>query len=475
MKPRTLIRVFGTLLALSVAKYLWLARYAHPVADDFCYAAKSAGQSLWDWSHSEWLYWNGRFASNLLMIHGPLTWFPDMLTGYRLVPILLIALTFLGFWALLHRACQGHLGRGQELMGALVWLALYLNLMPDLGEGFYWYTGAITYQLGNILLLFHLALLFPSGRGRYTAPLLLLNLLLAVAIVGMDEIHMLMMLGLHMGLGLWRMGTQRKVGSSLLFIPLVAAASLLMAVAPGNAVRGAMYADTQLFWYSLGMSALQSLRFVAGWVLSPGLLAMALLYIPLHHRLTSRIPALQRLLRIPGWMALLLPFLLVMATTFPAYWSTGLLGQHRTINVACLFSIPALFLVLAAALQRGPLRRLAGLAPSAQRMIATMALALIALQATRNELEVHKDLWGGRAAAYDRELARREAQIRAAASDPAMQVVLVRLADPPRTLPSYEEHGALRSWMLHCEARFFGAHEDQVEMIDPSVTGPMGE
>ncbi len=104
-----------------------------------------------------------------------------------------------------------------------------------------------------------------------------------------------------------------------------------------------------------------------------------------------------------------------------------------------------------------------------------MSRALIALQATRNELEVHKDLWGGRAAAYDRELARREAQIRAAASDPAMQVALVRLVDPPHTLPSYEEHGVLRSWMLHCEARFFGAHEDQVEMIDPSVTGPMGE
>ncbi|HRN35674.1 MAG TPA: hypothetical protein PLL18_02040, partial [Flavobacteriales bacterium] len=245
MIPRWLHRTFLALLACSLVKYVWLAAYAHPVADDFCYAAKSRGMGLWAWSMGEWMTWNGRYASNLLMVHGPLTWWNDPLIGYRLVPVLLLALTFLSAWFLLRRLTREFLSSAEALLAALVFLLLYLNLMPDLGEGFYWYTGAITYQLGNILLLLHLGLLVPGGRkGLHRYAALAVNLLLAVAITGMDEIHMLLMVGLHTVRTVWLALGRKPVIPGLLLLLLTMAGAALMYAAPGNAVRGALFADT---------------------------------------------------------------------------------------------------------------------------------------------------------------------------------------------------------------------------------------
>jgi hypothetical protein len=465
MKPATLLRLFIVLLVLSVVKYLWLASHAHPVADDFCYAAKARGVDLWSWSRSEWLYWNGRYASNLLVARGPLSWSTDFLPGYRAVPVALLALTFMSMWFFLRRVTRHALSSGKELLAALVFLLLFLNLMPDLGEGFYWYTGAITYQLGSILLLIHLGLLL--GRpvpGLTGFGVFILNLILAVVITGMNEIHMLLMVLLHTGHVIWsfRRGSQRAAGAVLLLTVLAGAA--LMYLAPGNDVRGAMFAETHLFWHSLGMSALQSVRFTGLWLLSPALLAAAVLYIPFHKRIMAAVPSLAKLLRMPAVVAFMLPFLLVMATTFPAYWSTGLLGQHRTINVACILVIPAMLLNVAIWLERGWLGRLAQFNPPPPQFGLSFLLFILALNLTGNGFAVHADLWGGRAAEYDRVMVEREAEIGSAAKDSGARVRLIRLARPPRSLPSYEGQGPLREWMMDCEARYFGARDGQVEM-----------
>jgi hypothetical protein len=463
MNQRTLFRLFTLLLIGSLFKYLWLAGYAHPVADDFCYAAKSRGASLWAWSHSEWMYWNGRYASNLLMAQGPLSWSADLLPGYRAVPIALMAFTFLGCWFLLRRITRHAFTTGQELLGALIFLVLYLNLMPDIGEGFYWYTGAITYQLGSILFLVHLGLLFGEQfKGIAGAIVFLLNVLLAVIIVGMDEIHMLLMVGLHLGRTGWLLWRHSNgVFSALVQFIAVCAGAALMYLAPGNAVRGAMFSDTHLLFHSLGMSALQAVRFIGIWVLSPALLALSALYVPVHHMLKKRCP---EMLRVSPWIAAALPVLLVMACTFPAYWSTGLLGQHRTINVACIFFVPLWFLNLSLWLERKPLREMAAMQLPPRMLGIGMLLAILSLNLTHNGFAAYVDLFGGRAANYDRVMLQREAQVRAAAQDPAIKVTFTRLTDPPRTLPHYEGRGPLSTWMIHCEARYFGAEESQVGM-----------
>ena len=468
---RTALVVFIVLLCLSLLKYFLLAGHAHPVADDFCYAAKSRGASLWAWSFSEWMNWNGRYASNLLMIHGPLTWSTDLLPGYRMVPVLLILSTFLSFWFFLRRALQHALSTGQEMLGALAFLLLYLNLMPDLGEGFYWYTGAVTYQLGSILMLVHLGLLFGTHAGWKRALVFLLNVVLAAVITGMDEIHMLLMVALHAGRFVWLVRKRPGLVARLLLLGVVGAGAALMYLAPGNAVRGGMFADTHLFWRSLGMSALQAVRFVGTWVLSPALLAFSVLYIPVHRYMREHVPAFARMLQLSPWVAAALPFLLVMASTFPAYWGTGLLGQHRTINVAYIFFIPLWFLNLSLWLERPLMRNVQGLVLPTKAKISFFALALLGLNLTHNGYAANSDLFSGRAANYDRVMSQREAAVRNAANDPESRVTFIRLEHPPHSLPNYEEDGPLRSWMVDCEARFFGAEERQVSMNAEGESG----
>lgn len=466
MGGRKLTLLFSVALLVSLLKFLWLAGYAHPVADDFCYAAKSHDMGLWQWSLGEWMSWNGRYASNLLMVHGPLAWSTNFLPGYRAVPILLMALTFLGYWLLLRKLCGRGFSGGQTALGALALLVLYLNLMPDLGEGFFWYTGAVTYQLGSILLLFHLGLLAGKPKGGWTSALIfLLNLLLAAVITGMDEIHMLLIVALHLARTAWLLWNKQKgILLEVVLLAGVVAGALLMYLAPGNAVRGAMFADTHELFRSLGMSALQAVRFIATWLLSPALLAFSVLYIPLHRGLMQQVPGMRKLLRMPWWIAALLPFLLVAATTFPAYWSTGLLGQHRTINVACFFFIPLAWLNLAIWLERAPLRRLARWDPSPVQHATAMVLVLVALNATGNGYAANADLLGGRARAYDRVMTARERQLREAAADPTTRVIFIHQDLPPRTLPSYEGQYRLRDWMMQCQARFFHADPDQVDL-----------
>ncbi|MGV9012602.1 MAG: hypothetical protein ACOH13_08420 [Flavobacteriales bacterium] len=408
--------------------------------------------------------WNGRYASNLLMIHGPLTWSTDLLPGYRMVPVLLILSTFLSFWFFLRRALQHALSTGQQMLGALGFLLLYLNLMPDLGEGFYWYTGAVTYQLGSILMLVHLGLLFGTRAGWERALVLFLNITLAAVITGMDEIHMLLMVGLHSGRFVWLVRKRSGLVAGLMLLAVVGGGAALMYLAPGNAVRGGMFADTHLFWRSLGMSAIQAVRFVGTWVLSPALLAFSVMYIPVHRHLREQVPAFARMLKLSPRVTAALPFLLVMASTFPAYWGTGLLGQHRTINVAYIFFIPLWFLNLSLWLERPLMRNVQGLVFPPKAAISFFALVLLGLNLTHNGYAANSDLFSGRAANYDLVMSQREAAVRHAANDPEARVKFIRLEHPPRSLPTYEEDGPLRSWMVDCEARFFGAEERQVRM-----------
>lgn len=93
-----------------------------------------------------------------------------------------------------------------------------------------------------------------------------------------------------------------------------------------------------------------------------------------------------------------------------------------------------------------------------------MVLTVLALNLTRNGLAANADILSGRVATFDKVMLQREAEVRAAAGDPTATVTFIRLVDPPMTLSTYEVLGPLRDWMMHCEARFFGAEDGQVEM-----------
>jgi hypothetical protein len=178
---RNLDRWLLLTLLMLLARHVWVAAYVHPYLDDFAYALAGQRSGLLErWLH-EYRHWNGRWASNVLVLRGPLVLgLENGMAFYRLVPVLLMLLTVVGAAALVRSLFGEWLGKHRVWLIAALFLLLYLHLMPHRGEGVYWYTGAISYQLPSALLLFHLAVMVRLWRsGPSTARIALLLVLMA--------------------------------------------------------------------------------------------------------------------------------------------------------------------------------------------------------------------------------------------------------------------------------------------------------
>lgn len=426
------LRLLLAVCILSLLRHAWLAQYAHPMADDFSYAQKDLSAGLHAASAWEYHHWNGRYSSNLLVLAGPLRAGVDDLTLYRLVPVLLILGTWLSTSLLLRMFPFAGAWR-PALTGGLVWTALFTHAMPDIGEGFFWYTGAVTYQLAVIMATLHAALLLRMHRRPSAGAGLLAAALLFVAI-GFNEVMMALLLLLHLGRAAWyARSTGRVPGHLWLLLGVAAAGSALVMLAPGNAGRAAHFPMRHQLLPSLGMSLVQTARFTVVWLSSPAVLASGLLFLLGHDVLRQRFTAIRRWEGPPWPLAALLVPAVVLGCVFPAYWSTGVLGQYRTVNTACFLFLPLLAVALHAwRMQTDAARKLIAQLAKPPVGAVVLGFALVGLVFLRNGQRANGDLLGGRAALTDRELVERYALL----ADPTAgdTVLLPGLTDPARSL-----------------------------------------
>ncbi len=292
-------------MSLCIARHMWLARYAHPMADDLSYARKDVSQgplaaAVWEYEH-----WNGRYSSNFLVLFGPLRDGLAAINTYRLVPVLLILATLASTFAFLQACCRPWLPVRDVLTGSLVWTTLYMHAMPDIAEGFYWYTAAVTYQLAIVLAMLYLTVVVRMLRNP--SPWLLpVGVLLLAIVMGFNEVMMLLLVVVHgsvVAIALWRKKAVPVRCWLLLATVLIGATAMI--IAPGNAQRSAYFSGSHRLFPSLGMSLLQTARFGAIWLSSPAVLGLGALYILAHDRLSVRIPALGAGFGLKPWMTLL--------------------------------------------------------------------------------------------------------------------------------------------------------------------------
>ncbi len=419
-------------MSLCIARHAWLARYAHPMADDLHYAAKDVSNgvaSALQWEHA---HWNGRYASNILVLCGPMRAGLDAIDFYRLVPVLLILATIASAFIFLLTFCRPWLSVQEVLTGSLVWTALYLHVMPAIAEGFYWYTAAVTYQLANILALIYLALV--ARLVRKPSPwLVLVAALLLATLTGFNEVLMLLLLTGHAGWVIFRLLRKKAVPMwCWVLLATVIVGATVMIIAPGNVERSAYFADRYRLLPSIGMSLLQTIRFGAVWLSSPAVLGLGALYILAHDRLSVRFPALGSGFGLKPWMTLTaLPAVLFLCV-FPAYWSTGILGQYRTVNVGCFLLLPLGFLHLSVWMTHSGPRPWAFRLRSQPVVIIATVFALAGLLFLRNGHRANLDLFTGRAAHSDRQLWQRYALLDAAPKESV--IIIPPIIDPPQSI-----------------------------------------
>lgn len=347
MKDRLPFRIFQCILLIALVRHLAVACFVHPFADDFSYAVAGMRTDLGERLLQEYTSWNGRYFSNILLLRGPLVLGIEQgLWLYRAIAVALILFT----WSAAYRFVRVLLPIATREICAtvsLLFVLLFLHVMPNSSEGFYWYTGAMTYQLPNALSLFLLAnwVRFLRTPDRALSwKWFAAQILLATVIAGCNEVHMAFLVLGHGALLVHCWFTQRRIPKPVVVLLIVSAlCALVVAVAPGNATRAAHFAMRHDLLRTIGHGAAQTGRFGG----------LALISFPVII-LTLNIPSIRREAIAHGvlapfkkplnkWIALALPFCCLLVAMVVTYWPTGLLGQHRTVNMGLFYFVIAWF------------------------------------------------------------------------------------------------------------------------------------
>lgn len=319
-------------LLLSIAPFLILTLFSHPAFDDYTWAVLVLKDGF---VHTQKFLYNtyvGRYFSTAVVSVGPLTF--GSFAGYKAVGMLVIFLTALSIFCLVDALLKSSVGLVDKLLATSFLAALFSNQMPDVTEAYFWVTAAVVYQLPGILTLIFFALVINSSEKSKGVKVFLsfLSCLLIVAIVGSNETSMVVfaLLVFVITIKAWidKSDERRRW---LVFSIVTTICSLIVILAPGNAGRSSYYPNRQRFFFSLGMSLLQEGRFLFMWLSNAAFALGTIFFIPVAAELLNKAVRLKHL-RIHPLVSSLLLLTLVFLGFFPAYWSTGSMGQHRTVN-----------------------------------------------------------------------------------------------------------------------------------------------
>lgn len=469
------------LLLIALARYVAVAFFIHPFADDLSYAVAGMRTDLLPRLWDEYHLWNGRWFSNILVLRGPLVLGIEKgLWLYRIVPIALLALTWCGLYALIRVLVDAwSLPRGSVAVLASLFLLLYLHVMPDLGEGLYWYTGAVSYQLPGALMLLLAAAwirMIDTVKEKRT-PWLVLIIVLAVIICGCNELHMVFMVMVYTALVLiprspWIQFRRKAV----VVLGFVVVAALVMILAPGNEGRGSQFPLRHDLLHTLGWGALQTGRFLLTWITSPALLITSVLYLTLRERILEHASLLSIAVRVRPWrFALFIVAVVFVAMALP-YWSTGLLGQHRTVNATLLFFLPCWFFLLTVIqLRWRPKDRRHEATPQLKRFrLFGFALLAVVFFATGSGRGVSFDLLDGRLRGFDAQLSDRYRRIEQAKQEGLAEVMLPALNMEPRSIRYLDGGADPGDWINRSIAYYFQADTMRIiiEAEPNASTGP---
>ena len=381
-------------LFLCLLPFLILFSYCHPSGDDFSYAVLGTNQGLLPALIDEYNLWNGRFFSNVFVLKNPLVFRDSWLWIYRISLFGIFVFTILSVFSFFHYFLQKIINRRLILIITLFFMLLNLFQMPILSEGTYWYTGVVTYQLANCFTLFYFIGLhrFSSMQQGWKKTLCFFFLCVSIILLaGFNEVEMLLLVAFHLLILFiqWKNKLPNQSWFVGLFITSLIGFSLVY-FAPGNKIREAYFTDeSHRFTYSMFQTSLQMIRFTSHWIISGVLILLSIIYLSFNQFVDYVYKLMLVRFFINRWIALFTLFGVLFLAIFPAYWSTGIMGQHRTVNMAYFYFIFLWFINIT--LWREAILKIKFLSNFRFKKFA-LILSIMIVGFTNNSLSVWKDL-----------------------------------------------------------------------------------
>jgi len=338
-------------LIFCLLPYFLLFAYCHPSGDDFSYAILGSKQGIFPALIDEYNLWNGRYFSNVFVLKNPLIFRNSWLSIYRICLLGIFLSTIISIFLFLNYFFKKVLNRRAILIITLLFILLNLFQMPVLSEGTYWYTGVVTYQLANCFTLVYFIGLhhFSLCKNGLSKILLFIILFFSILLLaGFNEVEMLLLVAFHVLIVViqWR----NKLANRAWFFGFLIASLIgfcLVYFAPGNKVREAYFiGESHRLGYSVLQTFLQMIRFSFDWTFNGVLILLSYIYLSFSQFVVFFSNLLRKHFFVNRWIAFITLIGVLFLSIFPAYWSTGILGQHRTVNVAYFYFIILWFINL---------------------------------------------------------------------------------------------------------------------------------
>jgi hypothetical protein len=324
------IIIYLFLLGLVIGPFLILAFFCHPLpGDDFHFALRTlelghVGAVLESYSE-----WTGRyFLCWVLTLRSVLH---SSILPYQLLLFFLILTYPIALYYLIKRLLKP-LDKGHNILLTLILTFLYFYDLPSQDEGLFWFTGAIAYQLPNLLCLIYIIvidLIIDNSNKISSFFFILFATLLIAMIAGCNEISMAVLFVFNTIItanSFYIKSGKKNILLFLAFFSLVAA--LTVVLAPGNEIRESLFPDRYNFFVTIYMSILGAGYYIIQWLFM--IILLTILFIPL----ILRYPLLaHKYFKVPP-IIIFSSWIILMAVSFivPA-WATGQMPNPRAINV----------------------------------------------------------------------------------------------------------------------------------------------
>ena len=444
-------------LLLILSPYFYLSFFAHPIADDYSYSYLGKTTALPTELKHQYLNWNGRYISNVFVLLNPLAF--NSFFGYKAFSAIQIAFSLFSIFYFFRTVFHTSLSLLATLNACILFLLIYLFQMPSLAEGIYWFTGAVSYQTGLGISLVYFGILINYFNKKYiinkTVHFISAIVLLIVS-SGFNEVLTLLLPCFHLiALFLFWKKQKRVLPEWVLLSSFSLICTLIMAFAPGNTIRDSYYKDNHNIIQSLAFTSMQTFRFTFEWILP--LLLSSCIFSGIVVSLNKEKSFFNQAYFFKPWVSALFLVLILCLCIFPPYWGTNILGQHRTVNVACFFFTLFWFLCVGIYSNVHSEKIKQNFIFNKKAQLFLMAIILCIISATKNGYTICTDILYGRVDIFDREMQERYAKLR----DPENKnktVYLKELSEKPASLFVLDISSDSTYWANSGQAKYFGVN-----------------
>jgi uncharacterized protein DUF6056 len=442
MKKLNKTHFFLVGLLLAFLPYFYLCFFANPSADDFSLSGQAMQNDFLHLMYHNYFFWNGRYISNIFIYLNPLVF--GSFGAYKMVPFLIIILLVIVNYCFINQLFDKQT-KQLKIIIAFILSLLFIHNMPIISEGIYWFTGAVIYLLGIIFVLFYFSYLIRIFRKTHTIISQLFLTLLLLVSCGFNEVLTLLIVFflaiVSLTFHIKKLPKRNIIITQFLFSCFFAS---LMIFSPGNEYRQVAYDNAHNFSYSLIYSVLQVGRFSLKWLFSIPLVAASILYLEFNKNMRKENSLFSNSFYINRWVSLLLLFVIIFICVFPAYWATGILGQHRTLNVAYFFFLIIWFVSLTAWYNH--YQKELKFSFKKKTKIILMSFLFVGIIFTGNGYVSLFDVFSGSANNYNKQMTNRFERLKAQKNIKGEIIVFPIINNPPKSLFTSEITNNPKEW-----------------------------